>query len=53
MKRHLYSLHPSIWDIAKIRMEIPDEYDKDYNHVEVQELIHRNSQATTILLASL
>jgi hypothetical protein len=30
-----------------------DSDDKNFNIVEAQEMIHRNSQATTILLASL
>jgi hypothetical protein len=43
----------STWDIVETGTKIPDEDDNDYNHVEVQELTHHNSQATTILLASL
>jgi hypothetical protein len=34
-------------------MNIPDADDKSYNKVEVEEVIHRNAQATTILLAPL
>jgi hypothetical protein len=34
-------------------MQIMGVDDENYNDVEVEELIHRNSQATTILLASL
>jgi hypothetical protein len=34
-------------------MHIPDVDDESYNEVEVEESVHRNSQATTVLLASL
>jgi hypothetical protein len=53
MKSNLYSLHPSICDIVEIGMEIPDIDDENYNPMEMVEIIHHNSQATTILLASL
>jgi hypothetical protein len=34
-------------------MYIPDVDDENYNGLEVEELIHLNFQATTVLLASL
>jgi hypothetical protein len=34
-------------------MEIPDSDDEEYNPVDTERIIHHNSQATTILLASL
>jgi hypothetical protein len=34
-------------------MEIPDSDDENYNPVEVEQIVHHNSQATIILLASL
>jgi hypothetical protein len=53
MKSCLYSSHPSIFDIIEIGMEIPEVDDENYTLVEVEEIIHYNSQATTVLLASL
>jgi hypothetical protein len=53
MKSHLYSLHPIIWDIVEIGMEILDADDKNYNPMEVEEIVYHNSQATMVLLASL
>jgi hypothetical protein len=50
MYSHLYSLHPSIWDIVENIMQIPNIDDENYNVVKVEEIIHRNSQATTVLL---
>jgi hypothetical protein len=34
-------------------MQIPESDDENYNDVEVEDFIHRNSQAVTVLLASL
>jgi hypothetical protein len=34
-------------------MHIPNVDNENYNEVEVEELIYRNAQATTVLLASL
>jgi hypothetical protein len=51
MHSHLFSLHPCIWDIVENGFNIPDIHDDDYNEVEIDELIHRNTQASTILLA--
>lgn len=30
MRGHLYSLHPSIWNVVKVGMEISDSDDEDY-----------------------
>jgi hypothetical protein len=53
MRHHLTSLHKSIWDIVEYGAQVPKEGDKDYNLEEVDQIRHFNSQATTILLASL
>jgi hypothetical protein len=52
MCSHLFSLHPCIWDIVENGINIPYLDDENYAEVEVEELIHRIAQATTILLAS-
>jgi hypothetical protein len=49
MCSHLFSLHPSIWEIVETGMH----FDSSDNHVLINEQIHKNAQATTILLASL
>jgi hypothetical protein len=49
MRSHLFSLHPSSWDIVENRMH----FDSTDNPVFINEQIHKNSQATTMLLASL
>jgi hypothetical protein len=46
---HLFSLHPSIWEIVENGMQ----FDSTDNPVFINEQIHKNAQATTILLASL
>jgi hypothetical protein len=53
MRHHLTSLHKIIWDIIEYGARVPKEGDKDYNSEEVDQIWHFNSQATTILLASL
>jgi hypothetical protein len=53
MKNNLYSLHTSIWNFFEIGMQILESDDEAYNPMDVEELTHCNSQATTILLASL
>jgi hypothetical protein len=53
MRHHLTSLHRSIWDIVEYGAHVPKEGDKDYDSKEVEQIQHFNSQATTILLASL
>jgi hypothetical protein len=53
MRHHLTSLHTSIWDIVEYGAQVPKEGDKDYDSDEVAQIRHFNSQAMTILLASL
>jgi hypothetical protein len=53
MRHHLTSLHKSIWDIVEYGAQVPNKGDKDYDSEEVEQIQHINSQATTILLASL
>jgi hypothetical protein len=49
MHSHLFSLHPSIWEIFENGMH----FDSTDNPVFINKQIHKNAQATTILLASL
>jgi hypothetical protein len=49
MRSHLFSLHPSIWEIVENGMQ----FDSTDNPMFINEQIHKNAQATTILLASL
>jgi hypothetical protein len=49
MRSHLFSLHPSIWEIVESGMK----FDSSDSPVIINEQIHRNAQATTVLLASL
>jgi hypothetical protein len=49
MRSHLFSLHPSIWEIVENRMH----FDSTDNVIFINEQIHKNAQATTVLLASL
>jgi hypothetical protein len=49
MRSHLFSLHPSIWEIVENGMH----FDSTDNPVCINEQIHKNGQATTVLLASL
>jgi hypothetical protein len=49
MCSHLFSLHPSIWEI----MENGMCFDSTDNLVMINEKIQNNAQATTVLLASL
>jgi hypothetical protein len=53
MRHHLTSLHTSIWDVVEIGVQVPSPGDEDYDLDEVAQIWHFNSQATTILLASL
>jgi hypothetical protein len=53
MRYHLTSLHKSIWDIVEYGAQVPKVGDKDYDSDEADQIQHFNSQATTILLASL
>ena len=49
MCSHLFSLHPSIWEIVENGMH----FNSTDNPVMTYEQIHKNAQATTVLLASL
>jgi flagellar basal body-associated protein FliL len=49
MRSHLFSLHPSIWEIVENGMHF---YSSD-NPILTNEQIHKNAQATTVLLSSL
>jgi hypothetical protein len=53
MRHHLTSLHESIWDIVEFGAQVPKVGDKDYDSDEVAQTRHFNSQARSILLASL
>jgi hypothetical protein len=53
MKGHLTSLHKSIWDVFEYGAQVPQVGDKDYDSDEADQILHFNSHATTILLASL
>jgi hypothetical protein len=49
MRSHLFSLHPSIWEIVDSGMH----FDSSDSPMFINEQIHKNAQATTVLLASL
>jgi hypothetical protein len=53
MRHHLTSLHSSIWDIVEFGAQVPSVGDEGYDSDEVAQIRHFDSQATTILLASL
>jgi hypothetical protein len=53
MRHHQTSLHESIWDIVEFGAQAPKVGDKDYDLDEAAQIRHFNSQATSILLASL
>jgi hypothetical protein len=53
MRHHLTSLHASIWDIVEFGAQVPSMGDEGYDSDEVAQIRHFDSQATTILLASL
>jgi hypothetical protein len=53
MRHHLTSLHKRIWDIVEYGAQVPKVGDKNYDSDEANQIWHFNSQATTILLASL
>jgi hypothetical protein len=53
MRPHLISLHASIWDIVEFGAQVPTVGDEGYNSDDVTQIQQFNSQATTILLASL
>jgi hypothetical protein len=53
MRHHLTSLHASIWDIVEFGAQVPSMGDEGYDSGKVTQIRHFDSQATTILLASL
>jgi hypothetical protein len=53
MRHHLTSLHESIWDIVEFGAQALKVGDEDYDSDEAAQIRHFNSQATSILLASL
>jgi hypothetical protein len=53
MRFHLTSLHKSLWNVVEFGVQVPSVGDEDYDEDEVAQIEHFNSQATTILLASL
>jgi hypothetical protein len=53
MRHHLTSLYARIWDIIEFGAQVPSVGDEGYDSDEVAQIRHFNSQATTILLASL
>jgi hypothetical protein len=53
MRHHLTSLHESIWDIIEFGAQAPQVGDEDYDSDEAAQIRHFNSQATSIILASL
>jgi hypothetical protein len=53
MRHHLTSLYSSIWDIVEFGAQVPSVGDEGYDSDEVAQIRHFDSQATTILLASL
>jgi hypothetical protein len=53
MRHHLTSLHASIWDIVEFGAQVPSVGDEGYYSDEIAQIKHFDSQATTILLASL
>jgi hypothetical protein len=53
MRHHITSLHTSIWDIVEFGVQVPTIGDEGYDSDEVAQIRYFNSQATTILLASL
>jgi hypothetical protein len=53
MRHHLTLLHESICYIVEFGAQVPQVGDKDYDSDEATQIRHFNSQATSILLASL
>jgi hypothetical protein len=53
IRHHLTSLHTSIWNVVEFGVQVPSVGDEDYDSDKVAQIWHFNSQATTILLASL
>jgi hypothetical protein len=46
---HLFSLHSSIWEVVENGIH----FDSSDNAIFINEQIHKNAQATTVVLASL
>jgi hypothetical protein len=53
MRHHITSLHESIWDIVEFGVQGPQVGEEDSDSDEAAQILHFNSQATTILLATL
>jgi hypothetical protein len=53
MRHHLTSLHESIWDIVEFGAQAPQVGNEAYDSDEAAQIRQFNSQATSILLASL
>jgi hypothetical protein len=53
MRHSVTSLYESIWDIVEFGAQAPHVGDEDYDSDEATQIRHFNSQATSILLASL
>jgi hypothetical protein len=53
MRHHLTSLHESTWDIVEFGAQASQVGNEDYDFDEATQIRHFNSQATSILLASL
>jgi hypothetical protein len=53
MRHHLTSLHERIWDIVEFGAEAPQVGNEDYDTDEAAQIRHFNSQASSVLLASL
>src|SRR5688572_11921490 len=49
MCSHLFSLHLSIWEVVENGMN----FDSSDNSIFIHDQIHKNAQASTVLLASL
>jgi tRNA uridine 5-carbamoylmethylation protein Kti12 len=52
-RHHLTSFHERIWDIIEFGAQAPQVGDEDYDSNEAAQVRYFNSQATSILLASL
>src|SRR5579871_2333623 len=50
MKYHLFGVHPSLWEIVNIGIQLPKE--EDVLTPEWMQDLHRNAQAVSILLGS-
>jgi hypothetical protein len=48
MCSHIFSLHPSIWDVVDNGMQLLGSDDENYNTIVAQESIHNNAQAKEV-----